>query len=301
MPMTLGTTGDFKVTFWGVRGSIPMASPKHIGFGGNTTCVEVQCGFRTLIFDMGTGCYGLGKRLAQDLGHQDVDVFLSHTHLDHIMGFPFFRPLYKKGTRLRLWAGHLSSDAALRGVFETLLHPPIFPLRLSDMKASLSFHTFAPGDTVAASHLAADGITIKTHALNHPDGATAYRVNYQGRSFCFVTDVEHPENGVDEGLVEFVRDADVLTHDSTYDAESIEKFRGWGHSAWEDALEVAEKGNVKLFFPFHHDPDAVDDQLERRSRRLQSIKPGSTFAYEGMEVDMMALTVSGAQARSKQS
>lgn len=297
----MGATGDFKVIFRGVRGSIPMATPKHMGFGGNTTCVEVRCGYRTLIFDMGTGCYALGKQLMQEPGSQDIDVFLSHTHLDHIMGFPFFRPLYRKGARLRLWAGHLASDAALRGVFETLLHPPIFPLRLSDLKASLSFHTFSPGDTVAASHLAAEGITVKTHALNHPDGATAYRVNYQGRSFCFVTDVEHPAEGPDEGLIDFVKDADVLTHDSTYDAESIKTHRGWGHSAWEDALHVAERGNVKLFFPFHHDPDATDDQLERRSRRLQSLKPGSTFAYEGLEVDVMALKVSGAVSRIKQS
>lgn len=276
-------SGDFNVTFWGVRGTIPTTQTRNARYGGNTSCVEMRIGDQRLIFDAGTGLYPLGE----DATLTDMDIFLSHTHIDHILGFPFFSPAYRQGTAIRLWAGHLKPEGLrLREVLSRIMSPPIFPLTLDFLKADLSFYDFNAGETVQAPHLAAAGITITTLPLHHPDRATGYRVQFGTKSACYITDIEHTRNGLDQALIGFVQDADLLIYDSTFDDKDFDRFIGWGHSTWQQATRIANAANVKSLALFHHDPARTDDQLDTRLIELRTLRPQDHIAHEGLTLTL---------------
>lgn len=269
---------NFNITFWGVRGTVPAPGGKTLKYGGNTSCVQMTCGKRELIFDAGTGLYPLGEALEA----KEADIFLSHTHIDHVMGFPFFSGAYDARFRLRVWAGHLLPEHTIRGVMGSLMRPPIFPLTLEDLRADLSFHDFRAGEEIGNEVFQRSGIRIHTLPLTHPDRATAYRVDYAGHAACYVTDVEHRDSVVDARLAAFARDADVLIYDSTFDDKDFHRFTGWGHSTWQHAVRLGMAAKVKHVVLFHHDPAASDAQLDERQELLNRMKPGSYVAYEGL-------------------
>lgn len=212
----------FDITFWGVRGTMPTPGAGTLRYGGHTSCVEMQCGNRTLIFDAGSGLFALGETLEQA---KELDIFLSHTHIDHIMGFPFFGPAYRDHLHLRMWAGHLKPEGkTLRDTLSRLMSPPLFPLTLDFLKARIDYHDFNAGEPIEA--LAEHGIDIQTLALNHPDRATGYRVEFQGKSACYITDIEHVREGLNRDLIAFIKNADVLIYDSTFDDRQFERFVG---------------------------------------------------------------------------
>ncbi len=268
----------FTVTFWGVRGTVPTPGAHTVRYGGHTSCVEVKCGDRVLIFDAGTGLYPLGEALETS----EVDILLSHTHIDHIIGFPFFSGAYNPNYTVRVWAGHLKPNYTLREVMARLMHPPLFPLTLDDLKSNLSFHDFEAGETLQADHLAQAGIRIETFALNHPDRATAYRVYYQEHSVCYVTDVEHHDTQLNDSLCDFLNGTDVLIYDSTFDDKDFERFIGWGHSTWQHAVRLGEAAQVGKVVLFHHDPGMTDEKLQERQVLLEQMRPGSCAASEGL-------------------
>ena len=175
---------DFWVRFWGVRGTVPCPGPRTLRYGGNTSCIEVRCGDHRLIFDAGTGLRELGIYLAKQ-GAQSGHIFLTHTHIDHINGFPFFRPAYDPGNRFELWAGHLGgAPGSLQSVLGDLMRAPIFPVPLDIMHACIAFHDFAAGTLLEP----VPGVVLRTIHLNHPNNATGYRIDFGGRSICYVTD-----------------------------------------------------------------------------------------------------------------
>lgn len=270
------------ITFYGVRGTMPMASSRHLGFGGNTSCVGVSCNGRQIVFDAGTGLFPLGEAAVS----KDIDIFLSHTHIDHIIGIPFFSQAFDPACTIRLWAGHLLPEYRLSDVLSRLVSPPIFPLTFADFKADISFHDFMAGEAVPAIHLKQDGIRISTLPLYHPDKATAYRLDYQGKSVCYVTDVEHCNDEFDVKLVEFIRNADVFIYDSTFDDAQFARFVGWGHSTWQHAIRLGEKANTKQVVLFHHDPGADDVALQSRQTRAESLRPGTLVAREGLTIHL---------------
>jgi phosphoribosyl 1,2-cyclic phosphodiesterase len=276
-------SNPFEITFWGVRGTMPTPGPDTLKYGGHTSCVEMRCGERRLIFDAGSGIAGLGR----DASLQDVDLFLSHTHIDHIMGFPFFGPVFREGVKLRLWTGHLMLQRMnLKEVMRRLISPPIFPLRLEDLKAHISYYDFVAGNAIDAEHLDAAGSAIKTMPLNHPDGATGYRVEYEGRSACYITDVEHLRDGLDATLIEFISGTDLLIYDCTFDDRDFDRFVGWGHSTWQEATRLADAANVKKLALFHHDPARSDADLDARLIELHAIRPNDVVAREGMVISL---------------
>lgn len=273
---------SFKVTFWGVRGTVPTPGVATHKYGGHTSCVQMICGGRELIFDAGTGLYPLGEALDTN----EVDIFLSHTHIDHIMGFPFFSGAYDRDYTVRLWAGHLLPEHSIREVMGTLMHPPIFPLTLDDLRSKLSFHDFHAGEDIRHESLMQAGIVIHTLPLNHPDRATAYRVEYAGHAACYVTDVEHRDGTLDEKLLGFIKDADLLIYDSTFDDKDFARFNGWGHSTWQHAARLGKAANVKHVALFHHDPGMTDAKLDERMTQLNQMKPDSYVAYEGLTLEL---------------
>lgn len=272
-------TENMQVTFWGVRGTVAVTNPAMQHYGGNTSCVEVRCGNRQIILDAGTGLYVLG----QNTDSLHTDILLSHTHLDHIQGLPFYGPLHKPDSNVALWAGHLMPERTIEQVMRSLMHSPVFPLTLGDVSSRVEFNDFYAGEELVNSGFAKTGIRVRTMPLNHPDRATAYRIEYNNKAVCYVTDVEHQQGILDLALVEFIRDADVFIYDSTYDDDSTyPKYKGWGHSTWQEGVRLAQKAGVKTFCAFHHDPDATDDVLDARAKALEAMLPGSVLTREGL-------------------
>jgi phosphoribosyl 1,2-cyclic phosphodiesterase len=269
---------EFWVRFWGVRGTVPCPGPGTVRYGGNTACVEVMCGKERLIFDAGTGLRALGSSLAGQTG-LSAHVFLTHTHIDHINGFPFFRPAYDPSNCFEIWAGNLTPrPGGLQKVLSTLMSGPLFPVPIDIMHACMGFHDFQAGESLEPL----PKIVLETAALNHPQGATGYRINFAGKSICYVTDTEHQPDKLDSNILGLIKDSDLVIYDSTYTDDEYERFRTWGHSTWREGLKLCEAANAKRFVAFHHDPEHDDDVMDEIAKELEQARPGSVVAKEGM-------------------
>lgn len=269
---------DFWVRFWGVRGTVPCPGPDTVRYGGNTPCVEVMCGRERLIFDAGTGIRALGRSLAEEEG-LNSHIFLTHTHMDHITGFPFFRPAYSAKNTFQIWAGHLAADnGSIRSVLSAIMSSPIFPVPLRIMHACMAFHDFNAGNTLNPL----PGVVLRTAPLNHPNGATAYRIDYDGRSICYVTDTEHREGGLDNIIIELIAGSQLVIYDSTYTEEEYPRYRGWGHSTWNEGAKLCDAAGAGKLVAFHHDPDHDDTDLDRIADAMDLARPGSIVASEGL-------------------
>jgi phosphoribosyl 1,2-cyclic phosphodiesterase len=270
------STGFF-VKFWGVRGSIACPGPRTVRYGGNTSCLEIRCGGRLLIFDAGTGLRDLGNQLNGN-GSVDADLYLTHTHFDHICGLPFFAPLYTAGNKIRLAAGHLQPETDLKRVLMEMMMAPLFPIPPSAFKADVSFQDFMMGDVLTPG----DGITIRTGPLNHPNRATGYRIEYGGRSICYITDTEHVDGRRDQRIVDLVQGTHLMIYDSTYSDAEYPRYKGYGHSTWEEGVRLADAASVKTLVIFHHEPSHDDDRMDAIAAEAEEARPGTVVAREGM-------------------
>jgi len=272
---------SFKVKFWGVRGSIATPSPRHIAFGGNTSCIEVAAGGRRIILDAGTGIRNLGHWfMRKDVQH--ADILMSHTHWDHINGFPFFSPAFHKDRHFRIMAGHLTDRGGIRQILSTQMTQPMFPVPIEVMAAKLEFEDFRQGD----SFTLVPEVRVRTAALNHPDGATAYRIEHAGKSMCYVTDTEHVPGHPDENVLALIEGADLVIYDCTYTDEEFESKVGWGHSTWQEGVRLCQQAGVKMLMIFHHDPDHEDDFMARLEAEARGLWSGAVVARENMRINL---------------
>jgi phosphoribosyl 1,2-cyclic phosphodiesterase len=271
----------FSVRFWGVRGSIACSGPRTARYGGNTSSIEVRCDARMLLFDAGTGLRYLGHELAT-AGPLDADLFLTHTHFDHVAGLPFFKPFFDPKNRWRLWAGHLAEGMTLRRVLGEFMMSPLFPVPPQVFRARMEYREFTAGDTLRP----ADGIAVRTAVLNHPDGATGYRVEYGGRSLCYLTDTEHVPGAPDRNVLELIRGADLVIYDSMYTDAEYETYTGWGHSTWQEGVRLCQAAGAKRLVVFHHDPEHDDEMLDGIAREVAKQLPGSLVAKDGLVVEV---------------
>ena len=269
----------FSVRFWGVRGSIACSGPRTARYGGNTSSLEVRCGDRMLLFDAGTGIRYLGKTLEKS-PPLDVDLYFTHTHFDHVCGLPFFAPLFQPRNRFRLWAGHLGNGLNLRRVLSEFMMSPLFPVPPEVFKAGLEYRDFSAGETLRSGDA-----TIRTVALNHPDGATGYRVDYAGKSICYLTDTEHVPGAPDRNLLALVKGADLVVYDSMYTDEEYPSYAGWGHSTWQEGVRLCKEAGAKRLVVFHHDPEHDDDMLDGIAAEVAKALPGSVVAREGLVLE----------------
>ena len=271
-------SGGMSVRFWGVRGSIACPGPDTVRYGGNTSCVEVRCGENLLIFDAGTGLRALGRSLAAEGADVDADLFCSHTHLDHVCGFPFFAPCYGRGNRLRVWAGHLPAGEDIRSIFHMMMSAPLFPDVMETFPAAIEFRNFGCGETLTPR----PDIAIRTASLNHPGGATGYRVEWRGKSVAYVTDTEHRAGALDPQVLGLVQDADVAIYDAQYTDQDYGPHAGWGHSTWREAVKIADRASVKTLVLFHHDPARTDAVLDAIGAEAAAARSGTIVAKEGL-------------------
>lgn len=273
---------SFKVKFWGVRGSIATPSSRHIAYGGNTSCIEVAMGGERVILDAGTGIRAMGHHLTRK-GIRKAHLLLSHSHWDHINGFPFFSPAFNRQGNFHILAGHLADHGGVREVFCTQMAQPTFPVPLEEMRAKLSFADFHAGETFALTRR----IRVKTAPLNHPGGATGYRLEFGGKALCYVTDTEHVPDQPDQNILGLIEGADALIYDSTYTDAEFPAKRGWGHSTWQEGLRLARAAKVGLLFIFHHDPDHEDPFMTEVEAEARALWPGAIVARENQRLTLI--------------
>ena len=283
MPGKVSLVEGLKVRFWGVRGSISCPGAEYARYGGNTSCLEVTAGGRRLIFDAGTGIRPLGVELARQAS--DIDIYFTHTHLDHISGLTFFAPLFDKRSSVRMWAGHLEAPYTLKKVVGHLMQAPLYPVSLDVFQARVEFKEFRAGDALSCGE-----VGVRTAPLNHPNGATGYRIDHLGKSICYITDTEHREGQRDSTIVELCRGADVMIYDSSYTDAEYPHYRGWGHSTWQEGVRVADAAGVGTLVVFHHDPSHDDAFMDGIARDAAVLRPGNVanglpraiVAHEGL-------------------
>ena len=221
-----------------------------------------------MIFDAGTGIRTLGVELARQ-APLDIDIYFTHTHLDHISGLTFFAPLFDQRSSVRMWAGHLEAPYTLKKVVGHLMQAPLYPVSLDIFQARVEFKEFRAGDALSCG-----AVTLRTAPLNHPNGATGYRVDHLGKSICYITDTEHRAGEIDRNIVDLCRDADVMIYDSSYTDEEYERYRGWGHSTWQEGVRIADAAGIGTLAIFHHDPSHDDAFMDNVARAAAALRPG---------------------------
>ena len=300
------------VHFWGVRGSIPCPGRSTIEFGGNTSCLEIRAGKRLVIIDLGTGVKPLGDRIMENdfkAGPMNMDIFISHTHWDHIMGFPMFTPIFIPGTKMNIRGPVSFNDDTLASIIGDQLSYRYWPVRQVELAAHIEYE-----ELKEATLDLGGGLKVTTKYLNHPILCLGYRFEFQGKSIVtafdhepfrnlFPTDPGDPnynEEAALEGeatakeenerILNFFRGADILIHDAQFTNEEFEKHLGWGHSSYTCAIDAARQADVRKLVFFHHDPNRTDEQLqslEEKYRNEVKDKPGLEIimAREGITLE----------------
>ncbi|MEL6667662.1 MAG: MBL fold metallo-hydrolase [Bacteroidota bacterium] len=276
--------------FYGVRGSIPVCDPCVGEFGGNTTCFYVDLLVKEpdekviVVFDAGTGI----RKLGQDIMSGKIKrteyilIHFTHFHWDHIQGFPFFGPAYLPDQKIALFSPHYLNEKPdkLKDIFVKQMQCEYFPVQLEKMGADMRFYTSEEFQDALSLD---KNVSFSFYKHNHPGGAYSYRLEGYGKSVVIITDIEHGET-IDPKVVEFCMDADVLVHEAQYTDDQLRSHRGWGHSSFSQAIEVAERAHVKDLYITHHDPDHDDDFLREIERQGRQRFKNFHLAREGQDV-----------------
>jgi phosphoribosyl 1,2-cyclic phosphodiesterase len=286
----------YTVTFWGTRGSIPTPGANTARYGGNTSCVALQGpGEQLVILDAGTGIRGLGATLVeQPNGAVKAEILLSHTHWDHIQGLPYFKPFFAAGNSVRIW-GSKQGPTSLDAILHLQMDPAVFPVPLTAVAATLSVQ-----EVQAGGEFTVGPFRVRAMQLRHPGTTLAYRLvpTMGGRSMAYVTDNElGPGGSYDippswrQDLIRFLSGVDLLIHDAMYTPAELETHRGWGHSSYEEAVELAAEAGVKRLVMFHHEPEHDDGALDAvlSAARRAAARRGSlevVAAQEGMQLSL---------------
>ena len=287
-----------RLQFWGTRGSIPSPGPSTVRYGGNTPCLELRAGDGWLIvLDAGTGIRELGRSLMERANGQPIkgDIFLTHAHWDHIQGIPFFAPVFQAGNHFPIW-GSKSLETSIDRVVRDQMSPVVFPVSFDELDARIDFQE------LSEERRDGHGYTVRAFHVQHPGGALAYRFTDgpgNDRALVYVSDNELGAHASYQSpptwradFTEFVRGASVLVHDTTYTTDEYEHHRGWGHSTYQDAVELAIEGGVETLVLFHHKPERSDDELDARvaeCRALASLRKSTLKVFaaaEGLSLDI---------------
>ena len=271
-----------KITFYGTRGSMPVAYADCLQFGGNTSCTLVTFSTgRIAILDAGTGIWKLGNDLLKKSHEQydEINIILSHTHWDHIQGFPYFDLAYDPRRNITIGiCGKERMGKDLENLFATQMQNDFFPVPLEKMGANF---TFLQPDITTLEH--PSGIRLEASKHSHRGDAYGYRLEEGDKTLVYCTDVEH-KDGINPNVVALSRNADLLIHDAQYTPDELKVKKGWGHSSWEQAIEVAKKAGVKKLALFHHDPEHNDAFLSNMEIECQKHFSNVFLAREGTDI-----------------
>ena len=249
---------------WGARGSIPVCEKTKMKYGGNTSCVEVKVDDNIIIFDAGTGIRKLGDSLSLD-ENMDFHIFISHYHLDHIMGLPYFKPIHKAGNKINIY-GH-PDKLGLKKILTNVISPPYFPINMNNFVSEIEFMDTYGDQKIQIS----ENVEVKTISNIHTDDGLYYKVCSQGKSISYITDVEVKAFEEEQALIEFIENSDLVIFDAAYTEEEYKNGKeGWGHSTWQMAVEIAKKACVKKLVLFHHSESRTDlemDDIEKMAKK----------------------------------
>jgi len=265
-----------RLRLWGVRGSVPWATPGSIGHGCNTPCLELVAddGHR-LTIDAGSGLVGLGEGLPREPGN--TSILLTHYHWDHIQGLPFFTPLYIAGSTPTIWAPE--TQALTAGWVETIFQSPFFPVPYEELPSRPHVEPVGIGSHVI------EGFQIQSMRLNHPGGAFAYRIKGTQGDVVYATDHELGDAAIDERLTAFVAGAKLLILDAHFTPGEHRVFQHWGHSDWKECAEFAAATGVERLWLFHHKPGRTDIELIEIEAEARKIFPRTDAAGEGDTIE----------------
>ncbi len=283
---------------WGTRGSNPVSGADYIRFGGNTACLEISCGSDIIIIDAGTGIRPLGDVMHLD-NSKKIHLFLSHTHWDHLTGFPFFSPLYHPDVEINIWSP-VGFEKSTKELFTEMLAYAYFPVRLEDMEAKLNFHDLRDGHSVSIGE-----ITIDSHYAYHPGATLCFKIHLAGKTIGYATDNEmflgyhgHPEAiqeqnlllKTHESILNFFQNCDTLIHEAQYTPLEYQKRVGWGHSSISNAAILCKQTKTKHWIVTHHDPQHTDADLLQKLHLHKDIladchhECSVEMAFDGMEL-----------------
>ncbi len=269
---------DIDVCFWGTRGTIPAPGPQFAKAGGNTNCTALTCGEHTIIFDAGTGIRELGSMLASENVTRNIHLLLTHAHYDHVEGIPFFAPFSNPEAEVNVYCGALDNTSGVEETICGLMRRPYFPVGPEVLTAKINHFDLGTNE----GFMIGNQIKISTCPLNHPGGATGYRVDYHGSSFACITDTEHFEDRDDENILRLIDGVDAFMYDCSLTDEEYPQFVSFGHSTFEVGLRLQKLSKAKQFLAFHHMPfrgDVELDKLEKMIRRENSL---NAVAREGV-------------------
>lgn len=282
--MARGNKG-FWVRFWGVRGSLPTPGPLTAKYGGNTACVEVRCGQKIFIIDMGSGARPLSLALAKE-SPLLATIMISHYHWDHICGMPFCGILYDPRNSFDLY-GEGRKESGLKSILAGQMRYPYFPVALDVFQSKMRYHTIVAGDEIER-----DDIVVRTAPLNHPQSCVAYRLDYKGKSVVYCSDNEHMDEMPDE-MSRLIEKCDLLIYDAAYTDDEYTGRSGtgskvgWGHSTWDEAIRTARHLRVKNLFIFHHDPLHTDKVIDRLLAECRPQYKNLKAAREGQVIKLL--------------
>ena len=273
-----------QIRFWGVRGTIPTPGPETIRVGGNTSCVELRTSDQQLIIiDAGSGIRRLGKELVKNNKDRIIgNILISHTHWDHIQGFPFFSPIFGRNNRFVL-VGRRSVGKQLEEIMAGQFIEPYLPFAYKSLPADLIVKEVQDGETI----IIGDHTRVTVADLNHPGGCLGFRIENNGVVFAYCGDVSHFDDRFDPNLLRLAEGADLLVHDSHFATiEERKRFHEYGHSAWQEAVQAAIKARVKCLALFHYSPDLSDDELDNILLQARAVFPQTILAREGLSISL---------------
>jgi phosphoribosyl 1,2-cyclic phosphodiesterase len=270
-----------RVRFWGVRGSTPTPQIENMGYGGNTSCIEIRTDSDDiLIFDGGTGIRLLGNELQQEFGEKPINahIFFSHFHLDHIQGVPFFKPLYEAGNHFTFYFAGRRDANLVMDALAGMMANPYFPVDMSKLPCSREYVDLVEGTFAVAN------TKILVLPLNHPQGCVGYRIMQNGKVISYCTDFEHGPGWSDRNVRTLAQGADLFIVDSQYTPEELPDHAGWGHSSWKQAIETGIEAGVKRIALYHHDPYHEDPVVEGILENARKLYPNAIAARERLEI-----------------
>jgi len=268
-----------KVKFWGVRGSIACPEPSCFKYGGNTSCVELDMGGTHVVLDAGTGLRSLGDEYLRR-GVKDIFILMSHVHADHLAGINYFKPIYIPGHSINMLAGHLRGDEWMKQKIYDHMREEVHPVQYDQLPSNFVCEDFLAGKKFYVNL----DIRVTTAPLNHPGGSTGYRIEYQGKTLCYVTDTEHVEGRHDPRILELIKDADLVIYDSTFTEAEWPSKKGWGHSTWQEGMKLCKIAGAKQMAMFHYSPDYDDDMVDKMVAEAQAAWDGIIPAKDGLEL-----------------
>lgn len=253
---------------WGARGSIPISGKEFEKYGGDTTCMEIRSHYDdVIIIDAGSGIRRLGNKLLKEK-HRKVSVLFTHIHWDHILGLPFFKPVYSKNYAIHIYGCPFVGKSFKKLLSETM-YAPYFPVKFNDLQAKMIYHE------VCKKRFSIGSIDVVPIFLSHPNQGVGYKFTENDQSFVFLTDNEiaytHPGGLVRSDYAEFVEGTDLLIHDAEYNEEEYKTTKMWGHTIYTDALQLALDAQVKQFGLFHHNQNRTDRALDTMVKYCREI------------------------------